>query len=116
MQERWRDTEPYAQSRERTAAFSTQDWLAVKAQGEAVEHRFAALLAAGVLAASPSAAAVAEEHKAWVGRFYDVSYEMHVGLAEMYVSDERFTAHDEAVAPGLAQDVADAVRSNAAGR
>ena len=41
---------------------------------------------------------------------------MHVGLAEMYLADERFTAHYERVAPGLAQYVHDAVHENAAAR
>ena len=39
---------------------------------------------------------------------------MHCGLAEMYVADPRFTARYEALAPGLAQYVHDAVLANAA--
>jgi hypothetical protein len=38
---------------------------------------------------------------------------MHRNLAEMYVSDERFTATFEAVAPGLAGLVHDAIVANA---
>ncbi len=38
---------------------------------------------------------------------------MHRGLADMYVADERFAAHYDAVAPGLAQYVHDAVYANA---
>ena len=40
--------------------------------------------------------------------------EMHVGLAEGYVSDPRFTATYEKLAPGLAQFVHDAIVANAA--
>ena len=69
-----------------------------------------------MVAGDPRAAEVAVGHRAWAGRFSDVSYELHAGLADSYVADERFAAHDEAVAPGLAQYVADAVRANAAGR
>ncbi len=36
---------------------------------------------------------------------------MHRSLADMYVADERFRAHYEAVAPGLAQYVHDAVHA-----
>ena len=69
-----------------------------------------------MVAGDPRAAEVAEEHRAWEGRFSDVSYELHVGLADSCVADERFANHAEAVAPGLAQDVADAVHAKAAGR
>ena len=39
---------------------------------------------------------------------------MHVGLAEMYIMDPRFTANYEKVAPGLAQYMHDAILANAA--
>jgi hypothetical protein len=38
---------------------------------------------------------------------------MHRGLADMYVSDPRFTKTYEDMAPGLAQFLADAIRANA---
>jgi hypothetical protein len=39
---------------------------------------------------------------------------MHRSLAELYVGDERFRATYDAVAPGLAEFVHDAVIANAA--
>ena len=48
--------------------------------------------------------------------FYDCSYQMHVGLAEMYLADPRFTATYEKIAPGLAQYLHDAIKANAARR
>lgn len=45
--------------------------------------------------------------------FYDCSHEMHVGLADMYVADPRFTSHYETVAAGLAQYVHDTIHANA---
>ena len=38
---------------------------------------------------------------------------MHRGLAEMYVTDPRFTAAYDDVAPGLARYVRDAILANA---
>ncbi|WP_460871791.1 TipAS antibiotic-recognition domain-containing protein [Nocardioides pakistanensis] len=40
--------------------------------------------------------------------------EMHAGIAELYVADPRYTQTYEALAPGLAQYVRDAVVANAA--
>lgn len=114
-EERWGDTEAYAESQRRTRGYGKEDWLRVKAEGEDVERRFAEAMRAGVPADSPQAMDVAEEHRQQISRnFYDCSPEMHAGLGRMYVEDERFTAHYEQVAPGLAQYVSAAVQANAA--
>jgi DNA-binding transcriptional MerR regulator len=116
-QARWGETDAWQQSQQRTSSYGKQDWLEVRAEMEDLERRFAAALAAGLPPASPEARGLAEEHRLHVDRrFYACSHEMHAGLAELYVSDARFTAHYEAVAPGLAQYVHEAVRANAAAR
>ena len=115
--ERWGDTDAYAQSHARTSAYAKADWLEVKAEGEDVERRFAEALAAGLPADDPSVTAIAEDHRQHISRrFYECSPEMHSGLADMYVADERFAAHYDRRAAGLAQYVHDAVKANAAGR
>ena len=41
---------------------------------------------------------LAEEHRLHIRKwFYDCPYEMHTGLGEMYVADERFTAFYDAM-------------------
>ena len=115
--ERWGDTDAYAQSHARTSSYSKSDWLAVQAEGEDVERRFAEALAAGLPADEPSVTAIAEDHRQHISRrFYDCSRELHSSLADMYVADERFTAHYDRRAAGLARYVHDAVKANAAGR
>jgi hypothetical protein len=58
---------------------------------------------------------LAEEHRQFLSRwFYDCGYDMHRGLAEMYVADERLRKTYEDVAPGLAKYVHDAIIANAA--
>ena len=72
-------------------------------------------MAAGLPADSAEAMDAAEEHRQHISRrFYDCGYDIHRGLAQMYVADERFTAHYEDVAPGLARYVHDAILANAA--
>jgi DNA-binding transcriptional MerR regulator len=116
-EQRWGETEAWAQSQRRTAAMSKEDWLRVKAEGDDVERRFAAALGSGVPADSAAVMDLAEEHRQQINRnFYDCPPEMHAGLGRMYVEDERFTAHYEQIAPGLAQYVSTAVRANAARR
>ena len=112
-EQRWGDTDAWQQSQRRAAAFSKADWVRVKAEGEALEREMAIALREGVAPSDQRAMDLAERHRASIETFYDCSYAMHRGLADMYVADERFTKHYEDVAPGLAQWVHDAVHANA---
>jgi MerR family transcriptional regulator, thiopeptide resistance regulator len=115
VQERWGESDAYKESKRRTSSYSKDDWLRIKAEGENVEARFAAALAAGVPADSQQAMDIAEAHRQQISRnFYDCPPGMHAGLGRMYVEDERFAAHYEQRAPGLAQYVSAAVQANAA--
>jgi MerR family transcriptional regulator, thiopeptide resistance regulator len=111
-EQRWGDTDAWRQSQQRTSAMSKDDWLAVKAETEALEAELAAAMTDGVAPTDPRAMDLAERHRLAIERFYDVSYEMHRGLAEMYVADPRFTRHYDDRAPGLAQWLRDAIVAN----
>lgn len=55
-----------------------------------------------------------EEHRQHITRwFYDCGYDIHGGLAEMYVEDQRFKANYDNIAEGLATYVHDAIGANA---
>ena len=113
-EERWGETDAWAQSARRTAAYSKDDWVAIKTEADDLVTRFAAAMHAGSPADSPAAMDVAEDHRQHIGRwFYDCPPGMHAGLGRMYVEDERFAAHYEQIAPGLAQYVSTAVQANA---
>jgi DNA-binding transcriptional MerR regulator len=114
-EQKWGETEAWAQSKRRTTSYSKDDWLRIKAEGDDIEARFASALRDGVPADSEAAMDLAEEHRQQINRnFYDCPPQMHAGLGRMYVEDERFTAHYEEIAPGLAQYVSTAVQANAA--
>jgi len=52
---------------------------------------------------SAEANELATRHRASIERFYDCGDEVHRGLTEIYLADERFTRYYEDVEPGLAQ-------------
>lgn len=113
-QERWGDTPAWSQSQARTAAHGTADWATIKDEMDAVNAAFVAALTAGEPAHGAAAMDAAEAHRRHINdRFYDVSYAMHRGLADIYVADPRFTATYEELAPGLAAYVRDAIYANA---
>lgn len=61
--------------------------------------------------ASPLAQKACELHKQWLCVYWDdYCKEKHIGVAEMYVADPRFTAYYDAVAPGCATFLRDAIR------
>ena len=57
--------------------------------------------------------ASAEAHRLQIENFYPCSYAMHVGLAQMYTADARFTEHYDKRVEGLAAFVQAAIEANA---
>ncbi|MDG4792968.1 MerR family transcriptional regulator [Micromonospora sp. WMMD1082] len=113
-EQRWGGTDAYRESNRRASRHTKEDWQRIKAENEDWGRRIVALLASGAPADGPQARDLAEEHRQLISRwFYECSYEIHTGLADMYLADERFTAHYEAMAPGLAAYLAEAIHANA---
>ncbi|MFE7853977.1 MerR family transcriptional regulator [Streptomyces sp. NPDC057403] len=112
---RWGGTEAYAESQRRAASYTKEDWKRLQAEVDDWSERYAALVAAGAPATGEAAMDLAEEHRLHVSCwFFEVSYDMHRCFGEMYVSDERFTAYYDAMHPGLAAHLRDAITANAA--
>ena len=115
VEERWGDTDAYRESQRRTSSYTKADWQRMKDETQANGERIVAAMKAGLPADSAEAMDAAEEHRQHISRwFYDCSSEIHVGLAEMYIADPRFTATYEKIAPGMAQYLHDAILANAA--
>ena len=113
--ERWGGTDAYRESQRRVARYTKADWERIKAQGQAAIEQVVGAMNAGKPADSEEAMTGAEAHRRQIDdAFYPCSYEMHVGLADMYIADTRFTATYEKIAPGLAQYLHDAIKANAA--
>jgi DNA-binding transcriptional MerR regulator len=113
-EQRWSDTEAYRQSQRRVASYTKKDWQQIKAEEEQVRASLAAAFAAGLAPNSDEAMAAAEAHRQYISRwFYECSYDVHRGLTDMYVNDDRFRAHYDALAPGLAQFIREAAHANA---
>jgi DNA-binding transcriptional MerR regulator len=111
---RWGDTDAWQESQRRTAAYTKDDWLAIKAEADDINAAFATALRDGAAASGSRAREIAERHRRHLSTwFYDCAPAFHRSLAEMYVADERFRASYDDIAPGLAQYVHDAIVANA---
>jgi DNA-binding transcriptional MerR regulator len=112
---RWGGTEAYAESQRRAAGYTKADWKRLRAEVDDWSTRYAALMSAGQPPTAEAAMDLAEEHRLHIHRwYYGCGYEMHGCLADMYVSDERFKAFYDAMHPGLAEHLRDAIHANAA--
>jgi DNA-binding transcriptional MerR regulator len=114
-EQRWGGTEAYAESQRRAARYTKEDWKRIQAEVNEWGERYTALVAAGESPTGERAMDMAEEHRAHIGTWYfECPYEMHKGLAEMYVSDERFKAYYDSMHEGLAEHLREAILANAA--
>lgn len=111
--ERWGGTDAYRQSQQRIASWSKQDWQEVKAESDQIYRRLADAMRSGEPAGSRTAMDLAERHRRHISRFYECGHDTHRGLAEMYVTDQRFTETIDGYAPGLAAYLREAILANA---
>lgn len=113
VEARWGQTEAYAQSQERTAQFTEEDWQNVHKEAETLEADLAAAKRSGVVPGSEEANALAERHRASINRYYDCSHEQQVLLGRMYVADVRFAEHYDSREAGLAAWLKEIIDANA---
>ncbi|MFJ4538941.1 MerR family transcriptional regulator [Streptomyces tibetensis] len=114
-EQRWGGTDAYAESQRRAAGYTKEDWTRMQAEVADWGERYDALMTAGESPTGEAAMDMAEEHRQHIcGWFYECSYELHQGLGEMYVADERFKAFYDSMRPGLAEHLRDAIVANAA--
>ncbi|MEU9042620.1 MULTISPECIES: MerR family transcriptional regulator [unclassified Kitasatospora] len=113
-EQRWGDTEAWAESQRRTGAYSKADWERIQAEMAELNTRLVEALTGGEPADGAPAMDLAEAHRQHICQnFYDCTFTIHRGLAGLYVSDPRWTDTYENLAPGLAQWLHDAILANA---
>lgn len=115
-EQKWGETQEWKESQRRAKSYGKEDWVQIKAEGEAVEKALSDAFHAGLPAESDEAMNAAEQHRLHVSRwFYDCPPDFHRRLGDMYVSDPRYVAtYDESFGlPGLAAYCRDAIHANA---
>jgi hypothetical protein len=112
--ERWGDTEAYKQSQSRLANYSDEEIAKAQAAMQAATNIVLEAMTQGLAPQSEMAMAGAEAHRQAISDYwYDCNFEIHKGLATMYLADPRFTAHYESQKAGLAKYIHDAIIANA---
>jgi MerR family transcriptional regulator, thiopeptide resistance regulator len=101
-EERYGHTEEWAQSQARAKKMSPAEWDEAKRDLEELEAALAEAKRGGVQPGTEAANGLAEQHRASIGRWFEVSHSKQVLMACNYVDDPRFTAHYDDREPGLA--------------
>ena len=115
VQERWGDTEAYRESARRTKRYGKEEWAQYQREDAAISARIVERMRAGAPVEDPAVQAAVEDHRLLIDRwFYPCSVEMHCQLGILYVSDPRFTANLDKIAPGYARYLSEAISSSRA--
>ncbi len=111
VRQRWGATAAYAESATRTAAYTAADWHDLQQGMEVILADFAAAKAAGEVADGEIAEGLAARLQAFItDTQYTCTDEILLGLGEMYVADERFTANIDRHGAGTAAYIREAIR------
>lgn len=103
VEERWGNTEAYRISRERTAKYTREDWEKINSIQMENLKELAELYQSGAVYDDPRVLAAVGRNLQFINdHFYPCGLEMFSCLGSMYISDERFKAFYERIAPGLA--------------
>lgn len=109
-EQRWGETNAYAESARRTAKYTKEDWARMNAKLDAINTRLATMFANKQPLDSPEMLEAVGDHRAYITQsFYDCGIEIYEGLGQMYIGDPRFTKNLNKVAPGFAQNLHDAI-------
>ena len=113
--EKWGDTDAYKESQKRLASYSKDEIATAQLAMQNATNQVLTAMLAGLPANSEAAMAGAEAHRKSISDYwYECSFEIHKGLATMYLADPRFTAHYEGQQVGLTKYIHDAILANAA--
>ncbi|ADG12107.1 MerR family transcriptional regulator [Caulobacter segnis] len=89
-----------------------KDWSHFQEEAKAIEHDLAKALSQGLPVDSEPVTAIMRRHWAWVGRSWnrEPTPDAFKGLGHLYQENPEFTARYEAIAPGLTEYLAEAMR------
>ena len=104
--------EKIAHAKEGMKRWGKGDWASFQQEAAAIEHDMAKALAEGLPADSDAVAAIMRRHWAWIGKSWnrEPTPEAFAGLGHLYRDNPEFTARYEAIAPGLTEYLAEAMR------
>lgn len=105
--------EKIAHSKAGMESWGKGDWAGFQQEALAIEADMAKALAQGLPADSAVVSAIMRRHWAWIAKSWnrEPTPDAFMGLGRLYLDNPEFTARYEAVAPGLTEYLAEAMRA-----
>lgn len=97
-------------SKKRTASWGKQQWAGVKDEFDAIHQALAQAITQGLAPESQAVQTIMARHCHMVAQFYDVSYAVYGGLAELYAQHPEFRASLESYHPEMINFLGHAMR------
>ena len=114
---RWGETDAYKESQRRAKSYTKEQWVRIKAEGDAVMERFAQAKRDGAEPGSEQADAAVQAHRDHIETWFnDVPLPMLRGMGEMFSADPRFAKTYDDVEPDLAPYVTSVITAYCAKR
>lgn len=106
-------TVQWQQYAERSAARDTAQWQQVADANAVFERELVAAVDAGIAPGSADANGLVEKHREVFSAYFPITRQMQVLLGRMYATDPAYLAHYDALRPGLASWLRDAIDASA---
>ncbi|MGP4076680.1 MerR family transcriptional regulator [Halobacillus sp. K22] len=101
VKKRWGETEAYQESKNRTKSYSEEDWKNIQEEGAEIDRKIIARMDQGP--ADLEVQRLIDEKRKHISKyFYECHLDIFRGLADMYVSDPRFTKNIDQMKAGYA--------------
>ncbi|MCX6736436.1 MAG: TipAS antibiotic-recognition domain-containing protein [Candidatus Parcubacteria bacterium] len=107
--EKWGDTEAYKQSQERVKKMNKEELAQSALDMDKIIAEIAECMKEGEAPESEKVQALIARHYHHLRTFYEPNLQIYRGLADIYVSDERFRSHYEKMGKGLAEFIRNAM-------
>lgn len=109
-EERWGNTLAYKQSKDRVSKMSKEELKSVLRKHGEIAQELAVCMKEGVGITSSKVQSLVKKHYDGLSSFYDPNPEIYLGLANVYVDDQRFAKNYEDIEPGLAKYFSDSMK------
>lgn len=113
-EQRWGDTDAWAQSQQRQQNFTEKDWAEMYEQQELIVRKLAEAVRSGADPDSELGREISGMHRAGIAKHYECGHGRQVILARMYLSDDRWRpAYEKDGEPGALEWLVAAVEADA---
>ena len=111
-EEKWGNTDAYAQHRQKTSGYSKQKWNDLAGEMDAIMAEFALCMKNGESPDSAEARQLVKQLQSHIsGNYYNCTDQILAGLGQMYVADDRFRNNIDKHGDGTAEFICEAIGS-----